>query len=112
MGKQYFGDVDPPVPVRVCSFCFSIHHQDAIGFDSHRLEKWFCTLTCYEVYRYFSGQAENVQPGLAAELVRLKKAHFPDELIEKRKRRLREQIDQKRIKPIVRGTNGIIIRSA
>jgi len=83
-----------------------------MGFDSHRLEKWFCTLTCYEVHRYFSGQAEQVQPGLAAELVRLKKAHFPDELIERRKRRLREQVDQKRIKPIVRGSTGIVIRSA
>ena len=112
MGKQYFGDVDPPTPVRVCSFCFRIHHRDTIGFDSNRLEKWFCTLTCYEVHRYFSGDAEHVDLGLAAELVRLKKAHFADELIEKRKRRLREQVDQKRIKPITRGSTSIIIRSA
>ena len=109
MGKQYFPDRDPPAPVRVCAFCARDHHKDTVGYESVRMEMWFCTTACYEVYRYISGRAEITTPGFAAELIRLKNKYFTKEIIDRRKERLREQIQQGRIKPILRDNGHIVI---
>jgi hypothetical protein len=73
------------------------------------MEMWFCTTTCYEVYRYVSGRAEQTTPGFAAELIRLKNEYFTKEIIDRRKQRLREQIDQGRIKPVLRDGGHVVI---
>lgn len=112
MGKQETPDFDTQTPVLVCSYCYRIHHTDTTGFESHRLKRWFCTNTCYQINRYFSGDAKFMDPVFADELYRLKKTYFSDGLIAWRKRRLREQVAQKRIKQVTRTTNGIVIPSA
>lgn len=68
-----------PVPVKVCSYCYSQHHIDTSGFNSVRIDAWFCHKYCHNLALLMMGETrQSDNPEYYASLMESKKNIFPD----------------------------------
>jgi hypothetical protein len=101
-----------PISVKVCSYCYSQNPLEVSGFNSIRLEAWFCHKYCHNLALLTSGatrQSDN--PDYYTHLIESRKKVFPilphqedkeykETIIQKHKRCLRDDLRHKRVKVI------------
>lgn len=99
------------LPVKVCSYCYSQHRIDTNGFNSIRIDAWFCHKYCHNLALLMMGETkQSDNPEYYACLIKSKKTIFPEwkeilnnetinvNMIIKNKQRLRDDKRSGRIK--------------
>jgi len=68
-----------PIPVKVCSYCYSQHLVDATGFQSIRIDAWFCHKYCHNLALIVMGETrQSDNPEYYASLMESRKKIFPE----------------------------------
>ena len=68
-----------PIPVKVCSYCYSQHHIETNGFNSVRIDAWFCHKYCHNLALLMMGETKHPDnPEYCAHLFASKKKIFPE----------------------------------
>lgn len=87
--------------VKVCSYCYSQNGKDTQGFQSIRMEAWFCHKYCHNLALLTKGdmrQSDN--PEYYKYIIQSRDKVFPENTIQRNRQRLREDIRNKSIKVI------------
>ena len=87
--------------VKVCSYCYSQNGKDTQGFQSIRMDAWFCHKYCHNLALLTTGdmrQSDN--PEYYKHMIQSRDKIFPDNDIQRNRNRLREDIRNKSIKVI------------
>jgi len=50
--------IPQPASVKVCSYCYSQHTLDVAGFNSLRMDAWFCHKYCHNLALLTSGKTK------------------------------------------------------
>lgn len=99
--------IPPPVSVKVCSYCYSQHTMDVAGFNSLRMDAWFCHKYCHNLALLTSGKTkQSDNPEYYKHLIESRKIVFPifpnqehnDTAIERNRKMLRHDLRNKQIK--------------
>ena len=90
-----------PSKVKVCSYCNSQCTTDTQGFQSLRMDAWFCHKYCHNMALLTTGEVrQSDNPEYYKHIIESHDRVFPGDTIQNNKRRLREDIRNKRIKVI------------
>jgi len=99
--------IPPPASVKVCSYCYSQHTMDVAGFNSLRMDAWFCHKYCHNLALLTSGKTkQSDNPEYYKHLIESRKIVFPifpnqehnDTAIERNRKMLRHDLRNKQIK--------------
>ena len=99
--------IPQPASVKVCSYCYSQHTLDVAGFNSLRMDAWFCHKYCHNLALLTSGKTkQSDNPEYYKHLIESRKIVFPiftnqennDTAIERNRKMLRHDLRNKQIK--------------
>ena len=96
-----------PTPVKICSYCYSQNTLDVAGFDSLRMDAWFCNKFCHNLALISSGtirQSDN--PDFFKEMVDARERLFYKKndkgekisIIDENRRKMKRDLRNKEIK--------------
>lgn len=87
--------------VKVCSYCYTQHATDTQGFQSIRMDAWFCHKYCHNLALLTTGDVrQSDSPEYYKHIIESRNNVFPDNIIQQNRRKLRDDIRNKRIKVI------------
>jgi hypothetical protein len=90
-----------PEKVKVCSYCYSQQTTDTQGFQSLRMDAWFCHKYCHNMALLTTGEVrQSDSPDYYKHLIDSRDRVFPGNTIQRNRRWLREDIRSKKIKVI------------
>ena len=101
-----------PVSVKVCSYCYSQHAMDVLGFNSIRMDAWFCHKYCHNLALLTSGKTkQRDNPDYYKHLIESRQKVFPvlpnqedkeykETPIQRNRKILRNDLRHKRVKII------------
>ena len=101
-----------PVSVKVCSYCYSQHAMDVSGFNSIRMDAWFCHKYCHNLALLTSGKTkQRDNPDYYKHLIESRQNVFPilpnqenreykETTIQRNRKILRNDLRHKRVKII------------
>ena len=90
-----------PAKVKVCSYCYSQHTMDTQGFQSLRMDAWFCHKYCHNLALLTTGKMrQSDNPDYYKHMIESREKVFPGDTIQRNRKQLREDIRNKTIKVV------------